>query len=469
MRKYTTIILLIVVFGVLLGAFFLLKDSDKKGEEDNPPVQDKIVIYDLNSDDIEKIKIENQDGTFIYKKTQQDYTQDNETKTRIVWVCDEPKGLFISSNTIESVLYNFAKLNAEKIIEEEPRDLSVYKLDDPSKATAIFKDGTEKTLLIGMQTPTKSGYYVKTTDENTVYTIGNYTAEKLIARKMDMLETFIYEESMESLNSLSLTRNGEKVFDAVVENNSLKLTYPLEWTADMEDIYPMIQALSTLSAKEYITDDMTQKSQYGLEKPKYIFEYSFGNKSYKLSLGNPLQTTTYMYAMLDGIDTIFTMDDSAYNFLDKPVEEVLDSFIFLTEIKNVDEIKVTMDGRMDVSKIKVDGENTDNDEFYFNDKKVEDAQLFRNYYQGIIGVRLEKLMLNANPELKPEITFEYKLNIEPYNVKVEFVPTEDGFSYYAFLNGQYTGLIVEKKDFDKNVLGIRPAYQALMEYLNTSN
>jgi len=48
---------------------------------------------------------------------------------------------------------------------------------------------------------------------------------------------------------------------------------------------------------------------------------------------------------------------------------------------------------------------------------------------------------------------------------VELVPTPDGFGYYAMKNGKYTGLVVGRRELDKDNMGIRQAYENLMEGL----
>ena len=49
---------------------------------------------------------------------------------------------------------------------------------------------------------------------------------------------------------------------------------------------------------------------------------------------------------------------------------------------------------------------------------------------------------------------------------VELVPTSDGYGYYAMKNGKYTGLVLGKRELDKGDMGIRKAYQDLMEGLS---
>jgi hypothetical protein len=81
----------------------------------------------------------------------------------------------------------------------------------------------------------------------------------------------------------------------------------------------------------------------------------------------------------------------------------------------------------------------------------------------LIGITFSDIDVDAKPQGTPEVTIIYNLNKAPGSVKVELIPA-NATSYYAVIDGKYTGKLVSKKDLDKPE-GIRPCYKALMDSL----
>jgi hypothetical protein len=163
--------------------------------------------------------------------------------------------LKIDESKVSSIATNISSLVAEKIIEEEAGDISIYGLDKPVLISVKMDDGTLKTLEIGNETPTKSGYYVKVKDEKKVYTIGSYTGKILKVGKNDVKARDLFSIKPEEITEFSLERGESLVFKAKKSGDfDWIMTSPIQGNVNISAISPMLeqylrQVLSTLSKK----------------------------------------------------------------------------------------------------------------------------------------------------------------------------------------------------------------------------
>lgn len=488
MSIFKKLIIPAVVLVLLVGVYLVVTNLPEKEKEDNTggsSNSETIQIFNFEKNDLTDIIMENNNELLHFRYTtiqveEQTTNEDGTVETKLVdrnvWVPVEPENINIRSSSVDSIAWNANSLKAYRIIEENPSDLSVYGLDDPARITFILKDGTKYVLLVGNETPTGGAYYVKKAEEPTVYTISDYEAEKFIQTKFDLMETAIYDKEYtpDDFAKLKFTRNGSLLFDAVAYPEEYKwmLSYPIEAEARYENIYKITESLAGISVVKYIEENPEDMSKYGLDSPPYVFEYTVGGKDYKLSIGKLEDNRSNYYAVLNDGNLVFTVSASYFTFLDKPIEEIISSFVHLQNINEVSEMVITMDGRVDVSKINVDTEDDEKSTFEFNgvlltgEKDEKYIKKFKEYYQGAIGVTMDKLNLEAKPVLEnPEVTIEYTLKTGE-KIRVDLVPESEGVYFYAFKNGEYTGMMVRRRQLeDESRNGLRVSYPKLVEAL----
>ena len=175
MKLYRNAAILVVVLALLFGAYWFLKDRIPK--EETTEETKTIKLTDYTDDKLSQISVENKDGVFVIEKKDTN------------WVLVSPTNIKADSSKLSSISTNASSIMADKLIEENPKDLSIYGLDKPVTVTIKPKEGNEKVVLIGSLTPTKGGYYAMVKGEAKVYVIDSYTAEKLLFGKNDIRDT----------------------------------------------------------------------------------------------------------------------------------------------------------------------------------------------------------------------------------------------------------------------------------------
>ena len=465
MKLYRNAVILLVVLALLVGAYMIFKDRKLT---DEPAIDSEAIkLFDLDSDKIKKLTLKNSDGEFVFVK--EIVKQDGGELKK--WMVSSPAGFNMNEDSVRSVAINISYLSAEKVIEEEAADLSMYGLDKPVILTAELDDGTVKVLEIGSDTPTKSGYYVKLGGSNKVYTIGSYTGQKLKLGKNDLRSKTLFSFNMEDVIELSMDRKGAQVFQAKkTAEYEWNMLYPIEASADMGALGKMLESLAQVNVMSFVEENPSDLGKYGLDKPSYAIELATSTVRNKLIFGAEKEKGREVYAMLAGSNEVFTISLTPFSFLDKPLKEIMEVFAYIVNISDVNKITVEMDGKTVNCELQTDKEDKEKDKFFVDGKDVsglkneKDNQLFRNYYQALIGVTLSDVEVGANPTGTAEITFTYYLKKAPGVVKVEFIP-KDERSYYVVKNGKYSGIVVEKKKFDAPE-GVRESYRLLKEAMD---
>lgn len=470
MKLYRNAIILVVIVGLLAGAYVFAKNI--KSQDDTTTGNDIIRIFDLDTTKMVELTLENNEGTFVFvRETVKEKDSEGKEVERKVWKIKSPDDLKINESNVNSIAINFATLIADKVVEENAADMSKYGLDKPVVLTVKMDDGTVKTLEIGNETPTKGGYYAKEKGNSKVYVIGSYTGQKLKATKNDIRDKALFGITSEDIIRLTMTRGETMVFSAKKTGDyDWTMLEPIQGNVNSSAIVPMLDAISQANVQEFIEENPLDLGKYGLLKPAYSFEFETSTGKNKLLFGYEKEKGSSIYAKLEDVNEVFTVSLGAFNFIDKPLKEIIEVFAYIVNINDVNKITVEMDGYTVNCELQTDKEDSDKDKFFVNGKDVsglkddKDSQYFRKYYQALIGVTLSDVEIGAEPSGTPEITFTYYLKKDPGVMKVEFVPKNERY-YYVLRNGQYTGILVDKKKFDEPE-GVRDMYKKLMDAMN---
>lgn len=460
MKLYRNAIILVVILGLLTGTYvYLVKHKKPSTDSSAADSSQAISILQVASDKVTQVTVENKDGKFVF------------VKNGTAWKAAYPENFNASTSKVADIVNNMSALTADKVIEDNASDLTKYGLNSPATITLQMSDGTAKAVQIGDETPTKSGYYLKEKDKNKVYVISTYTGQELNPSKNDLRNKLLFTDDSSSITGLSLEKGGKEVFTTKkLDKDQWALTSPVEANADSSKLDPIINVITASNLNEFVEENAADLDKYGLKSPAYGLTVQTAKGNFKLLLGDEKIKGTTMYAMYDGTNEVFTVDESLFNFIDKPLNEIMEIFAYIVDIGDVSKIVVDMDGQTTTSEILTDKDgNKDNDKFTVNGKDANmkdasDMSYFRNYYQSLIGVVMSGTEPGAAPQGKAEITITYTLKKAPGTMKVEYMP-RDGSSYYVVKNGKYSGMVVSKAEFDKPDGGIRVAYKALMEQI----
>ena len=468
MKLYRNAIILVVVLAILIGAFVVI--SKKKGIDttNEATATQNLTILSIDSTKVSEVTVKNKDILLDF------------TKNKTDWVLISPVGLKTNKDQISTLISGITGITPDKLIEEKASNLNQYGLDKPVLEIVILStENKTQTLQFGNKTPTQDGYYLMDMASNKVVTVSTNTVEQFLDAKNAIRDKTLFNLTVDATagtvkdaTGISMYRAGELLFTAKLEADSnWALTAPFVATANVESMIPIITAIAQLSVSSFVEDNATDLDKYGLKNPAYAFEVDTTSKGKnKILLGSVKQGSTELYAVFEGSKDVFTIDPSTLTFLDKPFNEIIQPFIYITNIDTVTRIDVTMDGRTDTSTILADTADKDKDKFTINgkDATAKDSkgnQPFRKYYQALIGITLDEIEIGVVPTGNPEITINYTLTKALGTMKIEFIPKDKDY-YYVVKNGTYSNIVVQKSQFDKPDEGVRATYKTLIDLVN---
>lgn len=466
MKLYRNAIILLVVFGLLLGTYIFI-NKKKSVDDTQAKDQEKVEkILEIDSQKFLQISITNKDGKFVFENRKKNDTEKE-------WVLISPVGFKADQSRVQDIASKLVVLNAVKVIEENATDLAQFGFSKQNEIEVQYEGGS-KAIELGDMTQTKDAYYLKEKSSNKVYTISTSIGDSFKTDKNSLRDKTMYTFKFDQVKSLSLTK-GESIVFSVRKNseNDWSLTAPIEGIADYSKISPILDIISKNAAYlNFVEEKAIDLDKYGLKKPAYTLEVEADTGKTKLLIGDAKERGKELYAKLANSTEVYTIGENAFTFLDKPMREIIQESAYLVNIQNVSRVEVDMDGGTTTSDITIDKEDEKKDKFIVNGKDATTLKddkgnsLFKNYYQALNGVTMDQLDFDSKPSGKAEITFTYTLNKAPGTMKVEFIPKDSNY-YYVVRNGQYTNMLVAKKKFDVPVEGpsVRETQKKLLDAL----
>lgn len=358
---------------VLALAFVLMKyvfpEKEIVIEETPTPTETPLnFLVHRNGDDVSGITFHYEDGEeFVIRAQREENGSYTFTAT--------PEDSFFGYNPsrFRSMMYTVSSITATSKIEENPKDLSDYGLEDPQfSLTVSFTDGSSTTIFVGNQTPILNNYYANTDQDDTVYTIGGYLTSLMNRPPHAYLaiDTFpAYEESeiYENLVHFILTRrdgvNIEVVLDkdlnmeGNITSSAYMMLQPFVSPCTAETIEDILDVLGTLSM-EQVAGNITSQDElheYGLDQPARLFlEDSFGN-SLELAIGTARegkaiaaiarQYDAFMAGEVDYL-TILEYTETNFDWIDLNYMNLQIRTPWIISIHNVDAVIYDFDGEV---------------------------------------------------------------------------------------------------------------------------
>lgn len=460
MKLFRNAIILIVVVAVLAGTYVIMS---KKQAGNSDVAEDSL----YNDDTTIKVMSTDQDkiSTLEFKNEKDSFKL---TKKDSAWTMEPAMEFAVDNSIAGTSATDFSTVVAERVVEEKATDLTKYGLDNPATVTVISEDGKKKVLEIGGITPTKEGLYVKNQGENKVYLVGSYYNDKFKPTRNRYAVKDILPVDATTIKTVSFEKDGKVEFSFKVNSETdVKLLAPVSEDADTNETQKIVGSVVGLTIQE-VVDFNPDLAKFGLDKPAYSIEYSDGSTTKKILFGKQLEKGKTAFAKFPEMKSVFTIDISALTFLDMKYSDLLNPFIYLTNISDVNKVELAIDGKTYVADINTVKDDSTKDTFKLDgkdanmkDEKTGDS-LFRNFYSSMIGLTMAKYDPDYKPSGgTPEVTIKYYMKPDSKPVTIDLI-SKDANYYYAMKNGVYTNRILLKSKIGE-AEGIRSTLKILQD------
>lgn len=433
----------LLVLGIVLVVLVLTEPNSNAESSDTTTsqVSTAITVTDKAAESITKVTIKNTTGEYEINKT-------GESEWEIPALGSAP----VNTMTISALMNNLSACKTTELVEANAENLEKYGLKEPVAEVKVdFDDGTTSEMCLGILNNAQTYYYFAVKGSNDVHYVSTYKMGSLLYRKEDFVATALVESYDSSnpvvMEKMTITRADldypiiiealpvqEDDEEVITTFNDHKFTSPYAIEVDASRSSGVIYGMYGLTAAqcEYLTPTEEILAKTGLDNPQCVVSMVTNGKTYTLKIGEAIKqitlsesedvpdtvTITGYYAMLDGLDIVYSIAPTSLPWLNANVSDLMSRMPLSPYIYSLDTITVTTaDGAME---FKIDGDK-DNYKFLYNGEAVDTAK-FKELYQFMISTVGEELYSEEpTGELIASIRYTYKDKAQP----------DDSLEYYA--------------------------------------
>jgi hypothetical protein len=454
-RRSWTLLGVLVVLALLIGGYFVLTRTRPSAAAAAPaPVElskgdkDKIVRVALTDRAAGSLVLQKKAGK---------------------WGTEPPVTAVLDDNSIDNLLYDFSGLTAQRVIEEHPSNLAQYGLAPPrAVATGTWEDGTSHALLLGDKAPSGTSFYIQVKGDPRVYSVESYNGQHFLWTLKDIRSRALtpainwdeveYVKILEASGTVIEARrkldSESKSFQLGFGQFLMTRPYRAPRGLDSQKQDTVIKGAQAVSIADFAEEPPKSLSAYGLDQPRA--EVMVRDKSNTLDLIFGAQKDTQTWFAVRGRPGVYLADSSSLDFLKTKPFDVMDKFVFIPNIEDVDRIDIASGGKAHmlvisrtVKKAAKAGEPDEVTSAYTADGKTVEEDSFKKFYQEAIGLQVEGETAHRVPDT-PDVTMTFRLNKgDSRTVKVEYAPYDrdfdaifvNGVGEFALTRGQLTRML----------------------------
>ncbi|MCL2319113.1 MAG: DUF4340 domain-containing protein [Treponema sp.] len=467
-RKIKTLIAALVVLALLGGGYYgsTVWKKKKAATASKTASSDSPKLGNLDSAKLARLEVP---GIVLEKKG--DLWQLTSLGGKV-----PPKGIDLDQSPIQSLAYSLASIYVDRVVDDNPSDLSVYGLSNPSVRAIVTDSGGKKAEYIrGDMTPSRSSYYVMQQGDPRVYIVSSYSADNM-AFALDKIRNKSLFPAFEfpAVKEFQLDGGGSRIvispkpasappyLEASFSTLIMTSPYKLTRGVDSEAMDKAITPLKGLQVQEFVDDNPSSLQPYGLDKPLKIHLVvkgtppdSGGTAGNNTNTNLPDQTLDLLvgkavngnyYAKTAGAPAVFTVSGVESVVGIKPFS-LIDKFALLINIDKVDHLSVTGGPKP----LTADFQGKGDDGVYSLNGKKTDSSSFKKWYQAVIGLLSDSEY--PGPAKNPEtaggnITIEYQLNT-PAGVRTSITLVPYDRDFYALRQEGTMEFLVSRNQVNK--------------------
>jgi hypothetical protein len=271
-RTGSTLALLVVALG--LGGYLYFFESERPIAD--PDAKQAVFSYDAANINQLEIKSSGGDVTALRKDANGS------------WTIVKPANAPADRNTISDAVTTLAKLEEERVVDENATDLTAYGLAEPRVDVTFHLEGEKepKRILLGEKTPAGSAVYAKLPSNNRVFLVDIALEAAVDKPTFDFRDKTALTFDQTKVTSLELA-SASQTIRLEKSGDEWKIVKPVQAPADftsVNGVLGQLQSMQMTALKEH-PDEIKDLKQYGLDKPVVVATIAMGTESKRFELG----------------------------------------------------------------------------------------------------------------------------------------------------------------------------------------
>jgi len=273
----STIALIVVLIGLVAYIYFV----DSKKPASGAP-ETKAKAFSVDADQIEEIQIKPATGDASRVQ-----------KANGTWQLVEPEKAEADQGQVSNAATSLATLEINRVVDENPSDLSQFGLNPPKAAITFRTKGQKDThqLLLGEKTTTGGDLYAKTLDQKRVFLIAAYLENTFERTPFDLRDKAALKFDQSKADGIEIVHDGTTAL--AKSGTEWALTKPYKARADFAGAEAVLTSLSSLQMQKIVENDAKDLAKYGLDKPDATITINGGSTRASLALGKKEGDSVY--------------------------------------------------------------------------------------------------------------------------------------------------------------------------------
>ena len=262
----------LVVVMLALGAYLYFVESKRPAGSD---AEKKDKAFAVEADKIDQITVKSESGERTTLR-----------KNGTDWAIAEPVSAKPDAGEISGLTSNLASLEIQRIIDENPADLTEYALTQPRVELTFKAGGQDHKLMIGRKTPPGSDLYARIDDQKRVVLIPAFVDTTFNRTTFDLRDKAVLTVNRDEIGSLAVTA-GANTMRFEKAGGEWRIAQPVAARADFSAVEGLVSRLTTLQMKSIAAPQASNLAQYGLDKPAATVAIGSGSSQALLAIGKP--------------------------------------------------------------------------------------------------------------------------------------------------------------------------------------
>lgn len=218
----------------ILGGIIWWSNRQEDAKKDQRPADAGPQLLSLTEDDIRGIEIERKgEPPTILSRDEGG-----------VWTITSPEKLAADMQAVTAIAANARNLSSERVVDEKPAQLEGYGLQPPEVSLKVtMKDGKTHRVLVGEQTPDKTGAYAMIEGDPKLYTVPAYTRDMYNKSAMDMRDKRLMSFDIDKVARAELNVQGKPPIEFLRAGDQWQIARPRAYRADKLAVQEFLNAI----------------------------------------------------------------------------------------------------------------------------------------------------------------------------------------------------------------------------------
>jgi|GEM_PF-294027 len=254
MKPRTTLILFVALIGI--GLFYYLWGVKGEAQREARQERQNRILPMLETGEVNRVElVQGGDTSVVYERV--DGT----------WQITAPVQTQPDTSNLTSNLETFLEAEKKRTITTELTDLQPYGLDKPQARIGIaYRDTGKATLLVGDETPTASGIFVKLEEKPAIYTAGNNIQTEGTKGLFDLRDRSIVHFDRNRISRIVLDRGEGRSLEFTKFGNDWRLEDP-NVRVQNSAVNRILRDLSNNKFQDVVQETPENLTEYGIDEP----------------------------------------------------------------------------------------------------------------------------------------------------------------------------------------------------------